>query len=343
MWDLTIWPETIARWHGEGLPSEVRLENRAALDAYFGLDPVACINDLFDPSFGLPIHTLEETADYRVFVDNYGKTIKEWRSQTGVPSVLKPAFRTHAEWERLKASLTVSAQKFNNSAAERDYEAARQAGHFIAITPPDPMWFIVYLTLGYEHGLMKMARESGLIEDMAATYTDYLLGMLRLTLERGHRFDAVWFWSDLCYRNGMLFSPKAARRFAVPHWRRLADFTHEHGMKLMLHCDGHLGQLLPLLIEAGFDSIHPLEARADNDVRVYKREYGQRLCLIGNIDADVVATNDRAAIEAEVAAKVPTAAEGGGYIYHIDHSVPPTVALDTYHFLLDCVRKCGDR
>ncbi|MBI4579826.1 MAG: hypothetical protein HY718_08995, partial [Planctomycetes bacterium] len=99
--------------------------------------------------------------------------------------------------------------------------------------------------------------------------------------------------------------------------------------------------LSPLLIEAGCDAIHPLEARAGNDLREYKSLHGSNICLIGNIDADVVATNDRSRIEREVADKIPVAAQGGGYIYHIDHSVPPTVSFDTYRYLLDLVRHYG--
>jgi len=343
VWETTIWPETIERWHAEGLPREVSLDRPDTINAYFGLDPLACINDLFDPSLGLVPRTIEQTAEYRVYVDNYGKTVKEWLRGSNPPSILEPALRTRDEWERVKPRLTPGADKFNNPAADAQYHAAKTAGHFTAITPPDPMWFVVYLTLGFEHGLAAMAREPQLVEDMAATYTDYLLAMLRMTHERGYRFDALWFWSDLCYVNGMLFSPRAARRFAVPHWQRLGQFAHDHDMKLIWHCDGNVSQLIPLLLEAGLDAIHPLEARAGNDVRDYKRQFGDRLCLIGNINADVVATNDPAQIEQEVAAKVPIAAAGGGYIYNIDHSVPPTVSLASYRHLLDCVRRYGRR
>src|SRR5512140_2691454 len=78
--ETTFWPETLDRWHKEGLPAGVTLDNREALDACFGLDSIACTNDLFDPSFGLPVRTLEQTAEYRVIVDSYGKTVKEWLS-----------------------------------------------------------------------------------------------------------------------------------------------------------------------------------------------------------------------------------------------------------------------
>lgn len=333
MCETQFWPETLVRWRGEGFPADADPVD------FFGLDPIACVNDLFDPSFQLDERAIEETPQSRTLVDRYGKTIRSWTQSNNPPSVLAPGISGWDDWERLKPRLAPSAAKFNNPAAERDYHAARAAGHFLAITPAEPLWFVLYLTMGFEQGLRTMAREPDLVADMVATYTDYILAMLDRTLERGFRFDALWFWSDLCYRNGMLFSPGAAKRLVQPHWRRIADYSHAHGMRWMFHCDGDVRHLLPLLIEAGCDAIHPLEARAGNDVRDYKARFGDRVCLIGNINADVVATNDPRQIEREVAEKVPVAAAGGGYIYHIDHSVPPTVSFETYRILLELVRK----
>jgi uroporphyrinogen decarboxylase len=331
--ETVFWPETLARWTNEGYPA-----GADPVD-HFGLDRIVFVNDLFEPSFGLPRRTLEQTAEHRVFTDGYGKTIKEWLNSYAPPSTLAPALRTAAEWERLKPRLTPAADKFNNPAADAEYQRGRAGGHFIAITPAEPLWVVLHHTLGFELGLAAMLRAPDLVADMVATYTDYLLAMLRLTLARGYRFDALWFFSDLCYANGLLFSPAAGRKFAWPHWRRIGEFAHAHGVRFMFHCDGNVSGLIPLLLEAGCDAIHPLEARAGNDVRAYKRLYGARLCLIGNIDADIVATNDASLIEREVATKVPVAAAGGGYIYHIDHSVPPTVALASYRHLLECVRR----
>lgn len=335
MWDTQFWPETIDRWRNEGLPAGV------APVGYFGLDSVACINDLFDPSLQVREQTLEQTGAYRIGIDRYGKTVKEWLHSYNPPSILAPGIRDREDWRRVRGALLAADEKFNNPSAEREYARARSADEFLAITPAEPVWFVIQLTMGYEHGLKTMARDAELVGDMVAAYTDYLLAMLALTFQRGYRFDALWFWSDLCYRGGLLFSPRAARKLAAPHWRRLGDFAHQHGMRFLFHCDGNVQDLLPLLIDAGCDAVHPLEARAGNDVRDYKRLYGDRMSFIGNINADVIATNDRERIEREVAEKIPIAAEGGGYIYHIDHSVPPTVSLESYRWLLECVRKYG--
>lgn len=333
--ETQFWPQTLERWRCEGMPAG------ADPVAYFGLDPIACVNDLFDPSFQLPERVLTETDEYRIGLDRYGKTVKSWKHSDSPPSILEPAIRGWDDWNRLKQALQPSPARFNNPAAEAQYAAARAAGELLVITPAEPLWFVVYLTMGYEHGLRAIAREPELVADMVAACTDDILAMLDQTLARGFRFDALWFWSDLCYRNGMLFSPRAARRLVLSHWQRIGRWCREHEMRFLFHCDGNVRELIPLLIESGCDAIHPLEARAGNDVREYKQTYGDRICLIGNIDADIIATNDPHQIEREVAAKVPTAASGGGYIYHTDHSVPPTVSLAAYRYLLACVRRYG--
>jgi uroporphyrinogen decarboxylase len=331
--DLTFWPETLETWHRAGFPA-----GADPVD-HFGLDRIVCINDLFEPSFGLAPRIVEETADHRVTTDGYGKTVKTFLTSYNPPVTLDHAIHSREDWLRLRPRLVACDEKFNNPAAEAEYHAARAAGHFLAITPAEPMWFVINNAMRYDDGLLAVAAEPDLVLDMLTAYTDYLVAMLERTFARGFAFDAIWFWSDLCYRNGMLFSPAFAREHLLPRWARLADLAHDRGMRLMFHCDGNVSDLLPLLVEAGCDAIHPLEVRAGNDVRVYKKRFGQAICFIGNIDADIVAAGDREGIEAEVAAKVPAAAAGGGYIYHIDHSVPPTVTLDAYRFLLECVRR----
>lgn len=341
IWETTIWPETIVRWHSEGLPADITGTDQRQIEDFFGLDHLACVNDLFDPSFGFPVETLEESAQHRIVRDGYGKVIREWTDRSSAPHVVEPALRTRADWERLRARLNVSDERFRNPAAEAFYRAASAAGHFTAITPVDPVWFVLYQTLGFELALRAMAKEPDFVAELTTAYTDFLLAMLDRTFARGCRFDAIWFWSDICYKGGLLFSPRAAQRWAVPQWRRIGEYARAHGLKFMWHCDGDVSPLIPLLLEAGVDAIHPLEARAGNDVRAYKPKWGDRLTLVGNIDADVLATNDRALIEAEIAAKVPVAARGGGYIYHSDHSIPPTVSLETFRFAIECARIYG--
>ena len=75
------------------------------------------------------------------------------------------------------------------------------------------------------------------------------------------------------------------------------------------------------------------------DVRNLKKEYPQ-FVYCGNIDARLMSMS-RAEIEEEIASKILIAKEGGGYIYHVDHSVPPDVSFEDYVFALETVKQYG--
>ena len=99
--------------------------------------------------------------------------------------------------------------------------------------------------------------------------------------------------------------------------------------------------LVPSFIEAGIDCLQPLEVKAGVDVRELKRDFGEALSFMGNIDARLFHRNHRKGLEREIRDKVTIAGRGGGYVYHSDHSVPPGTDLDTYRFAMECVERYG--
>jgi uroporphyrinogen decarboxylase len=131
------------------------------------------------------------------------------------------------------------------------------------------------------------------------------------------------------------------RELIWPDHQRLADFAHAHGLKAIYHTDGDVNGVLDLYIGAGFDCLQPLEAKADMDVRTLGPRCGDRLALMGNIDARVLSTNDADRVEAEIATKLAAGMATRGYAYHSDHSVPPDVSWSTYRLVVDLLDRYG--
>ena len=97
---------------------------------------------------------------------------------------------------------------------------------------------------------------------------------------------------------------------------------------------------MPLVLETGATAIQPIEAKAGNDVRKLKKTYGKDLVFVGNIDVMTMSgTNEE--IEEEIKNKVLVAKENGGYIFHSDHSVPPSVSFKNYKYVMEMVSKYG--
>lgn len=57
---------------------------------------------------------------------------------------------------------------------------------------------------------------------------------------------------------------------------------------------------------------------------------------------DKVGDDEFGRIEDEIALKITIAKENGGYIYHIDHSVPPTISFEAYSHAIEMVKKYGN-
>jgi hypothetical protein len=335
MTDTCYWPQTVERWRTEGLPDGVEPAD------HFGLDPIATFG--FRSDLGLPEEVLEENERWRIYRGPNGCSVKEWKPDSGEyapPARVDCLVKTWEEWRKVRDRLTVDPARV----AEADYERYRQLRErdtFIALSPTEPMWFLIEALTGFQDGLPMLAAEPELARDIITRHADFTLGMCQYLVDRGLKFDALWFFADLCYKNGMLFSPQCYRELVRPVHARFKEWCAAHDLPLLLHCDGDVRELLPLLIEVGFDAIQPLEARCGNDVRDLKQQYGTDIVFFGNISADVLASGTDDEVEAEVTSKVLAAKAGGGYIYHIDHSVSPTISLARYARALALVREHG--
>ena len=334
MVDISYWPATLERWRKEGLPENVHPAD------YFKMDKIGIVH--FDCSLQLPSKVLEETDVFRIYTDEFGATVKawkDWRISYAPPVRLDYTIKCYDDWLCYKERLVADKSRITDN-TRSTYKQCRDAGIFTVVSPIEPTWFFLEHTVGYERGLMAMIDEPKFVEDVLTTCTEFVLNMVKLCFMEGMEFDGLWFFSDLCYKNGMLFSPSIYRDMVLPLHQEIGKFCHEHGMSYILHCDGDVRELIPLLIEAGFDCIQPLEARCGNDVRELKPLYGGQIVFFGNISTDVM-SRSKAEIEDEVVSKVLIAKEGGGYIYHSDHSIPPTVSFENYAYVIELVQKYG--
>ena len=330
--EQSFWPETLTRWRQEGMPEDATPAQLFDLDA-FG-------NVRLDNSLRLPEETLQEEADWVLRRDADGVVYKHWTQSYGPPAEVDTLVKTRADWERVRERLHPDPERIPDAARTAIANAA-SAGRFCTVSPGEPVWWTLR-TLGTENALLALALEPDLFVEMMRTQANLALSLMRQLLDGGSLPDGILFSSDLCYRNGMLFSPATYRSLMMDLHREYAELCHENGMLLILHCDGDVRELIPPLIEAGFDCIEPLEARARNDVRELKPLYGDRISLFGNINMDVLATADRELIREEVVTKVQAAKSGGGYIHQSDHSVPPTVSYDAYRYWMDLALEHGE-
>ncbi|MBN1267621.1 MAG: hypothetical protein JXA25_19170 [Anaerolineales bacterium] len=328
----SFWTEVVRDFHNQGIPADTRPED------YFQFDL-----DMFwfEQDFLLPKRILEKKEDTRIETDGWGTTNKVFVDSQTTPGLIDFAVKSRETWEQIyKEKLVYGPGRIEWDIMQARYESMRSAGKYIVLSMLDPFectWHIV----GPENQFMMLVTDPDWLKDMYNSHTTLIEDGWRSLQERGIKPDALWLYGDIAYGKGMLFAPDMYRSLLQPFHARLANLAHEYDAHLIYHTDGNPSAVLPDLIDAGIDCLQPMEVKAGMDVLELKHLYGDKLVLMGNIDARLYQKNDMEELKKEIEQKIPAAMEGGGYIYHSDHSIPPGTTLKTYEHALKLVRELG--
>jgi uroporphyrinogen decarboxylase len=325
------WGTTEERWHREGMPAG------QSSTSYFGFEfrGYWC-----DNSFQLGHQVIEETEEYTIFVDANGATRKNFRGRTTTPELIDFTVKTRALWEEYKPRRAWNESRVNWEQARKSFEDARAGGFFYHCSF-GPGFTQICNIVGPERLLVAMVEDPEWAHDMFMTDARLCAAIAEEMMAKGIDFDAGWIFDDLGYKHKGFFSPAMYRELLMPAHKLIIDCFKSRGKPMILHCCGYAHEFVPLIIEAGFDCLQPLEVKAGNDLVLLKKQYGDRLAFMGGIDVRAMADPDPSVIEREIASKIPIAKEGGGYIFHSDHSVPDNVSFEQYCRVMELVAKYG--
>jgi uroporphyrinogen decarboxylase len=331
----SFWPDTIDRWKTEGLCG----------DAQTVLDLLQ--SDLHSLCWVWPAvfpgenRTIREDDETRVVRDAQGKLVRYWKHRSGTPEHLGFDCDSREKWESIfKPRLLDTGLQIDPAAVRRAYQRGREKGRWCHLTGVESFEETRSL-MGDEISLLAMAEDPEWIIDVSRTFTDLVLMNFDAAMATGIQPDGLWIYGDMAFKTATMCSPAMYKELIWPDHKRLAEWAHAHRMKLIYHTDGNINGVMQLYIDAGFDCIQPLEAKAAMDVRNLCPKYGDKLAFFGNIDVMKMATNDIEVIEEEIRSKLAAGKATRGYVYHSDHSVPPSVSWTTYQRIIELVDKHG--
>lgn len=152
---------------------------------------------------------------------------------------------------------------------------------------------------------------------------------------------AMWLADDLAYSEAFLVSPNHYRRYLFPWFRRMGEVCRRRDLPLIYHTDGRVYDVIDDLIECGVNALHPIEPKAMDIVRL-KQRWGERLCLIGNIDLGYTLTRGTPEeVDAEVRERIRDCARGGGYCVGSSNAVTNYVPLDNFNAMRQAAFRYG--
>jgi hypothetical protein len=192
-----------------------------------------------------------------------------------------------------------------------------------------------------EHFLIGLIQAPDLIHRYLDAHMRTTLMLAEAMLERG--VDAIIGGTDWASNIGPMFSPRHFNQFVFPRLKQLTDLCHRYGAPYIKHTDGNVNALLEGMIDAGVDGFQAIEPVAGMDIAQIKRDYGDRLTLIGNVDCAHTLVNGTVEdVRKETEYVIRSAAPGGGFILSTSNSVHPGVKPELYLTMLETAREVGN-
>lgn len=339
-----IWPDTLRLWTAQGYPVGEGGRPLPPLEV-FGYD-LGRLGRAFDPTPRPGYRkVLERTADWEIAENGAGVTQKVWLSKSAPAGALSYHLDSPAVWaaEYRPLFLKTEAARVPGAALREGLAAQRAAGRWTCFNMSF-IWEDFRQTVGDVCMYESLVIEPEWIEDYNRTILDFYIRHFEIAFSQAGLPDGVWLSEDLAYNQGLFCSPATLEALYLPFYRAFTDYLHGKGCKVILHSCGNVARALPIIVEAGFDALHPMQIRAGCDPLDIARRYGDKLVLLGGLDSHLLEKGDAKEIEdAQVRLMEGMRDAGARYIFSSDHSISTNVAYDTYRRVMDTYHRHSGR
>lgn len=162
---------------------------------------------------------------------------------------------------------------------------------------------------------------------------DASIELAKMQVDQG--VDFICINSDYGYNMGPFVSPKKFAEIVTPYLTEIVGAIHDLGVKAILHSDGDLRLILDQLVSTGLDGYQSIDPQGHMDIAEVKRQYGDRLVLMGNVQASYLQDVDDTRIRESVRYAMTHGKPGGRFIFSSSNCIFKGMPLENYHIMLE--------
>jgi len=320
-------------WHEQGATEE-----EVSLDA-FGWDTVkTCGCGANCHAVGLPPRaTLEETADFKIERDGFGRTMRLDKRTATIPLPMDYPVRDMDDWLKLKPHFQWRDDRVDPAALEQS-KAQRDAGALVTASIPGGFDMAREL-MGEEVACMAYYDQPELMRDMLDTFRDTALRTLE-AVSRTVTIDRLFTHEDFAGRSGPLVGPSQIKAFIEPYYKAVWELIKAQGGELFaIDSDGNIDSVIPALRDCGINEFFPMEPAAGMDTIATRETHGPEIKMRGGIDKFAVRNGSKDDIRREIEYKCQPHMRSGGVVFALDHRIPDGTPIDNYRFYVDTLRE----
>jgi uroporphyrinogen decarboxylase len=200
--------------------------------------------------------------------------------------------------------------------------------------------------MGMQNFLMALLTEPAFADRLMGTITDiYIESCSRYLDHVGPYIQVFTYWDDLAGQDGWMINPSLYRKLIKPKQKRLVEsIKKKTNAKLFYHSCGATRELIPDLIEIGFDILNPVQISARGmDTRQLKADFGKEIVFWGGgVDTQrVLPFGTPAEVIDEVRRHIDDLAPGGGFVFAAVHNIQAFVPPENIVAAFDTARSYG--
>jgi uroporphyrinogen decarboxylase len=150
---------------------------------------------------------------------------------------------------------------------------------------------------------------------------------------KGSGLDGFALCSDYCFNTGPFFSPAMFSEFVTPYLKDLCQGYRDLGYYAIKHTDGNIMPIIDQLVEAGPHALHSLDPQGHVDIAEVKRLYGDKVCLIGNVNCGLLTSGTEEEVVESARYCIRHGMPGGGYIFSTSNCAFTGLPLERYELM----------
>ncbi|MCL5997068.1 MAG: hypothetical protein M1546_13575 [Chloroflexi bacterium] len=353
--------ETLDRWASEGhinraemphifdgSPDEEKLTRMLGFDCNYHrvFSPSVRLEPPFEPK------VLEELpGGYRKVLNSNGAIVLDSDDNSSIPGEVDHILKGRKEWDEIflpklqyfdervmRAWVNCGGQikRFDQGGKEYLMDPKRDT-HILLHC--GSLYGVLRDYVGMEKLCYLLADDEDLFDEMIEVNADLCYRCAEAALASGVPFDIAHFWEDIAYKAGPLVNPKVFYDKVGPHYKRITDLLHKHGINLVsLDCDGMIDKLVPAWFDNGVNVMFPIEVGTWNaSIKPWREKYGKQLRGVGGM-AKRMFGFDYAAVDAEIE-RLKELVDMGGFLPCPDHRIAPDAKWENVQYYCDRLRK----
>jgi uroporphyrinogen decarboxylase len=284
---------------------------------------------------------VEESDEWIVNRDGWGAITKTWKHKAGTPEHVGFTLTSPEIWHRdyRDAFAAIDVRDHVDLPAFKERYARAMAGDEFVTFSGLFVFEDLRRILGDVTMLESLLLEPEWIHDFNTVVTQKYIEYFNLVFSEVGLPDGLHIYEDLGYTAAPFASPTCHREMIMPYHTQLFSLFKDHNLPIIMHTCGDFRPHIEAIIESGVDCIQAMEAKTGMNVVELAREYKDKLCFMGNIDVRVLESGDRDKIAEECLGKLNgMKALRAPYVYMSDHSIPPSVAVADYEYMLELYR-----